>query len=295
MPQNQLSEVFVQLKIMHADQSEGKPLDLLEKLFLYPQDYDGKFSEFLIDLIDTPFWKSQNFLTNAYRNLCLDLGAFVDDHYGLLGHFEPSYHSRKHFQDVCLAMTALLDQGNMLIEKSDKKNEWIISGQESWLLLFCAIAHDFGHNGTANKYPYELEKRSIDLVQEFLDKQPLTLRERKEIIGDIEPIILATDPKYFSTLIDRLNTGRNLDRFNYLSMLMVEADLLASALPNKGKILGERLADEWQLTNPKAAEQVKTNQGRLYFLENIRFISPQSQLLNLESIRQISINQVKDY
>jgi hypothetical protein len=79
-----------------------------------------------------------------------------------------------------------------------------------------------------------------------------------------------------------------------MSMLLVESDLLASTLPARGKILGERLSEEWQLTNPEAAASVKTDKGRLYFLEHIRFISPQSHALGIDDIRRISINQVKE-
>jgi hypothetical protein len=120
------------------------------------------------------------------------------------------------------------------------------------------------------------------------------LFERKEIIGTIEPIILATDPRYLPTLLHKFITGNNLQRSDYLSMLMVEADLLASTLPNKGKILSERLSEEWRLTNPDASASVKTKKGRLYFLEHIRFISPHSSVLGMESIRQLSINELKE-
>ncbi len=99
---------------------------------------------------------------------------------------------------------------------------------------------------------------------------------------------------YLPTLLNKFISGNNLQRSDYLSMLMVEADLLASALPKRGKILGERLSEEWQLTNPDAAALVKTDKGRLYFLEHIRFISPQSHAIGIEEIRKISINQVKE-
>ena len=191
-------------------------------------------------------------------------------------------------------MTALLDQPIDPDEKSKFHDVWKISKEEAWVLLFCAICHDYGHNGSINKYPFELEKKSLGLVWAFLEQAPLSQIKKKEIINTIEPIILATDPKYLSTLLGKFVSGGNLQRSDCLSMLMVEADVLASALPKKGKFLGERLSEEWQLTNPEAAASVKTDKGRLYFLENIRFISPQSHALGIEDIRKISINQVKE-
>jgi hypothetical protein len=207
---------------------------------------------------------------------------------------EPQYHNRGHFKEVCLSMTQLLKAQNDILPPLDNVSAWKMSDHDSWILLLCAICHDFGHDGSINKHPFELEKRSVELVQEVLEKSSLTLFERKEIIGAIEPIILATDPRFLPTLLNKFITGNNLQRSDCLSMLMVEADLLASALPKRGKNLGERLSEEWQLTNPGAAVSVKTDKGRLYFLEHIRFISPQSQALGLEDIRKISINQVKE-
>jgi hypothetical protein len=136
---------------------------------------------------------------------------------------------------------------------------------------------------------------SIDLdtnLDFYLFYLPITCLSWRLI--NFEPIILATDPRYLPTLLDKIISEDNLQRSDYLSMLMIEADLLASALPNKGKILGERLSEEWQLTNPEAAVSVKTDKGRLYFLEHIRFISPQSHALGIEDIRKASINSIKE-
>jgi hypothetical protein len=76
-------------------------------------------------------------------------------------------------------------------------------------------------------------------------------------------------------------------------MLMVESDLLASALPIHGKMLGKLLGQEWQSSNPKAAAKVASDQGRLKFLEYIQFISPYAIMLKMEDIRQYSIEQLK--
>ena len=190
-------------------------------------------------------------------------------------------------------MTLLLRAQTEIVPLLAQSSPWQFSDQEAWTLLLCAVCHDLGHDGSMNEHLFDLEKRSVELVQKFLEKSSLTLFERKEIIGAIEPIILATDPRYLPILLDKFVSGDNLQRSDYLSILMVEADVLASTLPNKGKILGEQLSDEWLLSNPAAAAAVKTDKGRLHFLEHIRFISPQSHALGIEDIRKISINQVK--
>jgi hypothetical protein len=77
-------------------------------------------------------------------------------------------------------------------------------------------------------------------------------------------------------------------------MLMVESDLLASALPQHGQLLGQLLAQEWTETNPQGAIAVGSKEGRIKFLEYIRFISPYAIMLGMEVIRQESINQLKN-
>ena len=248
-----------------------------------------KFDQFMIDLVNDALWLSREKSSAKYKDLILDLSKYISDTNGI----EPSYHNQNHFKDVCLSMTLLLRAQTEIVPLLAQSSPWKFSDQEAWNLLLCAVCHDLGHDGSMNEHPFELEKRSVELVQKFLEKSSLTLFERKEIIGAIEPIILATDPRYLPILLDKFVSGDNLQRSDYLSILMVEADVLASTLPNKGKILGEQLSDEWLLSNPAAAAAVKTDKGRLYFLEHIRFISPQSHALGIEDIRKISINQVK--
>jgi hypothetical protein len=248
------------------------------------------FDQFIIDLVSDTFWSSRKNSNVKYKDLILGLSKFISN----TNSIEPSYHNQDHFKDVCLSISLLLRAQTEIASSLDQAASWKVSDQEAWSLLLCGVCHDLGHDGSVNKHPFELEKRSIELVQEFLEKSSLTLFERKEIIGTIEPIILATDPRYLPTLLHKFITGNNLQRSDYLSMLMVEADLLASTLPNKGKILSERLSEEWRLTNPDASVSVKTKKGRLYFLEHIRFISPHSSVLGMESIRQLSINELKE-
>ena len=234
--------------------SDDEIAHLLESVF--EQGEDLIFNQFMIDLLANPFWMAKKKASNKLSDLILHLSKSISDS----DRSEPSYHNQSHLKDVCL----------------------------------CSICHDLGHDGTTNRYLFELEKKSIRLLQEYLESTSLISFERKAIINTIEPIIMATDPKYLPTLLTNFKlVGENLARSDCMSMLMVEADLLASALPKKGEILGQRLSEEWQLANPEAAASVKTDNGRLQFLEYIRFISPQSQTLAIERIRRLSINKLK--
>jgi hypothetical protein len=223
------------------------------------------------------------------------LASLIDSHASSIGYPEPAYHSRKHFQDVCLALTALLSQPLASPQKSECDDPWVISHQDAWVLLFCAVAHDFGHDGSINKVAFELEKSSIQKVGAFLCESSFGSELIDKLEAKIKPIILATDPSFLGTLLAKF-TGptANPTRVDCMSMLIVEADLLASALPIHGKLLGKLLGQEWESSNPKAATLVASDQGRLKFLEYIRFISPHAIMLKIEDIRNQSIEQLKD-
>jgi hypothetical protein len=295
MLQAPISEALAKLQNPSQNDSSGKPLDALETLFELSRSYTQGFREFLEELLRSSFWKSQDYPSNPYPTLCLGLASLIDSYYSKLGHSEPAYHSRKHFQDVCLALTVLLSQSLASSTKSEFLDPWAISHEDAWVLLFCAVAHDFGHDGSTNKVPFELEKSSIEKTRIFLGQNSSAPGAIKELETKIESIILATDPSFLGALLAKL-TGptANPTRIDCMSMLMVEADLLASVLPMHGKLLGKLLGQEWESSNPQAAASVASDQGRLKFLEYVRFISPHAIMLKMDDIRNQSIEQLKD-
>jgi len=294
MPQSHISEALAKLQNSGRLDSSGKPLDVLEALFSLSRAYSGGFRQFLCELITSSYWQSQNYPANPYPELCLGLASLIDSHSSSMAHPEPAYHSRKHFQDVCLALTALLSQPLASTQKSEFDDPWAISPEDAWVLLFCAVAHDFGHDGSTNKVPYELEKSSLQKTRAFLDQNPSAPDLAEELKAKIEPIILATDPSFLGILLAKFTElTENPTKTDCMSMLMVEADLLASVLPIHGKLLGKLLGQEWKSSNPKAAASVASDQGRLKFLEYVRFISPHAIMLKMEDIRNQSIEQLK--
>jgi hypothetical protein len=295
MPQSPIHEALAKLKTQRAEDVSGKPLEALENLFDVSRGYQGGFSQFLQELVQTVFWQSQNYPGNPYLDLCLKLGAQIDRYNDSLAHPEPTYHSRKHFQDVCLSLTALLDQHATQTSESTDQTIWTMSPEEAWILLLCAIAHDYGHDGSMNTSPSQLERGSIAKTQSFLLESSIPPALAQDLCDKIEPIILATDPACFNTLLSKFTDPINQpNKTDCMCMLMVEADLLASALPQQGQLLGKLLSQEWQPHHPQAAIAVASDQGRLNFLEHIRFISPYAMMLKMEDIRKQSIEELKD-
>jgi hypothetical protein len=169
-----------------------------------------------------------------------------------------------------------------------------MSHDEAWFLLFCAVAHDFGHDGTTNQTPFQLEKSSIEKTRIFLSEGSYESNFIKALGDKIEPIILATDPSFLSTLLSKFTEpSAKPTKTDCITMLLVEADLLASVLPVRGRMLGKLLGQEWESNNTEAAAEVASDKGRLKFLEYIRFISPHAMMLKIEDIRHQSIEELK--
>jgi hypothetical protein len=82
-------------------------------------------------------------------------------------------------------------------------------------------------------------------------------------------------------------------RVDVMALLLVEADLCASTLPRRGMYLGEQLAKEWEPSDSKLAQIVKSDAGRTRFLEGIAFYSPHARRLHIETIRLKSIQELK--
>jgi hypothetical protein len=294
MPQSPICEALAELQNPSHNHLSGKPLDALETLFDLSRSSIAGFREFLEELLRSSYWKSQDYPNNPYPTLCLGLGSLIDSHASSIRGSEPAYHSRKHFQDVCLGLTALLAQPTTSTQPSDLHDPWAITHDDAWVLLFCAVAHDFGHDGSINQTPFELEKSSIEKTRIFLSEGSHESNFIKALEDKMEPIILATDPSFLSSLLAKFTEpSAKPTKADCMSMLLVEADLLASVLPMHGKMLGQLLGQEWESSNPKAAAAVASDQGRLKFLEYIRFMSPHAMILKMEDIRHQSIEELK--
>lgn len=256
----------------------------LDLLFTNPALMQLSFSTLIKYLIESPVWQSFDYDNNPYKVLCLQLSNEIET-YNLALKAEPAYHSRSHFKEVCLGITLLVAQQNSAIP-IDATSPWHLSAEDAWILLFSAIGHDFGHTGKMNAAPFEIEKKSIKKIDLWLRSLDLSSNFIDELMPKIETIILATDPMYLNALLNIIqSTSPSPTKLNYLSMLMVEADLLASSLPTRGIVLTEALATEWQAHYPDKAQILKAPNGRLKFLQHIAFLGPHAQRLGLNASR----------
>lgn len=202
---------------------------------------------------------------------------------------EPAYHNRLHMADALLALTALL-----LETRRDRTNSAPTAHSSShtssagpahneWLAILAMLGHDFLHDGTVNKTPSELEWRSVRKLQPLLGAHGVAARDAEVI----QHLILQTDPVGVAASHQKI-AGRDfvIDDLDCLTVLVQEADILASSLPGVGQDLTQQLAQEWALFDVPRAEQVLTAKGRLGFLRfGGLFSSPASQRLGLGEMR----------
>lgn len=256
------------------------------------------FSALIKLLTESAIWQYFDYDNNPYKALCLQLSNEIEA-YNLGLKAEPAYHSRSHFKEVCLGITLLVAQQNLPHRHEqniagqqniafiiNSSNPWYLSAEDAWLLLFSAIGHDFGHTGMMNSVPFEIEKKSIEKIDLWLRSLNLSSDFIDDLMPKVETIILATDPMYLNALLKIIqSTSPPPTKLNYLSMLMVEADLLASSLPKRGVMLTEALAKEWQAHYPDKAQILMAPDGRLKFLQHIAFLGPHAQRLALNASR----------
>ena len=75
-------------------------------------------------------------------------------------------------------------------------------------------------------------------------------------------------------------------------MLLVEADLASSVLPIRGKLLTDRLCEEWAEPYPEKSIALRNQVGYLKFLTSLRFLSPHSAA-GISTILHNSITQLR--
>ena len=263
-------------------------LNKLENLYAKVSILDLNFSEFIAILLATPLWQQLAFKAPDFSELCLDFSYEVDSLYKDLP-FEPSYHSRKHFIEVCLSTHLLVLQNDSVQTHADKS--WFLSPDQCWYLLLSAMAHDVGHLGQSNQTPYEQEMLAFGHLERFLNSK--SFENKITCQQYIKQIILATEPSDRNVLISRVKSNEVLSPQDKLAMLMVEADLLASVLPIKGVELGRKLSDEIMPHDKVLANIIKSSEGRLGFLKSVAFLSAQSNLLGLDQILKTAIFEIR--
>lgn len=194
--------------------------------------------------------------------------------------------------DVCLMLSYILMQEESAQKNVSNNSPWMTSSTEKWQLLLAAAAHDLGHPGLINSTPYEIEQQSLDLLEALFKRIGADPVLAKEILESVEPWILATDHAQYGALLERVSHS-DLKHVDCLAMLLVEADLASSVLPLRGKLLTDRLSDEWAKPYPEKSIALRNQVGYLNFLASLQFVSPHSAHAGIATILTNSLSQLR--
>ena len=214
--------------------------------------------------------------TSNLLNAAIAIALQIEDEKGCgIDTEEPSYHNRLHFADSLTTIT--LQCGLEIRNGAQNDKAWLAA------MLLIALCHDFRHPGRVNQHTSEIESNTVNFLRPILiskEVSPLWIDRLSEII-------LRSD---FSLV--KQNHSRVKDRSfqwetEWATVLLNEADIMASASRTFGLMNSQALSMEWQAVNFPAYSTVATPEGRRQFLSSIQFTSYSARVLSsniLESI-----------
>jgi hypothetical protein len=188
---------------------------------------------------------------------------------------EPPYHNRLHFADVLTAMTV-----QVAIEGAHCKAQCEGEGEgegADWqaAMLLIALAHDFRHCGGVNAHAAQMEQQSFDALQPFLERHGLAPGWAQRI----HTVIVRSDFVAVPENHRRVSGLAFAWCTDWATVLLNEADTMASASPIFGPAQGHALAAEWARAQLPAHGAVATAQGRRDFLNSLAFSSYSATVL----------------
>lgn len=198
---------------------------------------------------------------------------------------EPQYHNRLHIADTLVCMTYLL--------RAARAAQVPGAGDARLDVLALAImaGHDYLHPGGSNAHPAQFETQAVHDLQPLMAQAGVAQADQSVLAH----CILATDPTRVRANHQAVQARAfDLRDPDCLSVLVQEADILASTLPQTQAGLTLALSQEWVPTQPVAAGNLLLPQNRLLFLEHAAlFSSPAAAWLGLDRVKDRQMSQIK--
>lgn len=198
---------------------------------------------------------------------------------------EPAYHSRLHIADALVSMTHLL----LSLRQQHSTGAGVVHLEGMCLAIM--TGHDFMHPGGSNAWPGQFEQMAIEALHPLMRQVGLDASDQ----AILEQCILWTDPLCVkSTHQSARQRPFSLEDLQWMTVLVQEADILASTLPQTQQSLTEALSREWRGSNPEAAAKLLLPNSRMMFLEHAAlFSSPAAQGLGLNEVKQQQIQALR--
>jgi hypothetical protein len=195
---------------------------------------------------------------------------------------EPHYHNRLHVANTLVTLTTLL-----LLQRQCSGDERSIPSHIEWLAMLIMLSHDLLHDGSINRQESQIEARSVAYLKPLMQQHQVDLADQHII----QIIILLTDATLVKAGHEKIkNKPFFIEDMDCLTVLIQEADILASAMPEVGPLLTKQLANEWAKINYHGMSALTTASGRIEFLRHgALFSSPASQLLGINAVKSAQL------
>lgn len=198
---------------------------------------------------------------------------------------EPAYHNRLHIADTLVCMTYLI-KASVVMKVAG-------AGQPPVAAMALAVmaGHDYLHPGGSNARPGEFEAQAVQDLQPLMAQAGLFDEDRENLAH----CIMATDPAQVKGFHLKVRSQQfDLRHPDCLAVLVQEADILASTLPQTSTGLTLSLAREWAPKQPEAADKLLLPQNRLLFLEHAAlFSSPAARSLGLDAVKLRQVKRIE--
>lgn len=182
---------------------------------------------------------------------------------------QPAYHNSLHVSDVLVSLTVLLI---IQMQQSEIVNKLLLA-----TVLTAAVGHDFAHPGGINQFDSEIESYSVNSLKAQTDSSMLDPFD----FECVEKLILHTEFKLVPSSHAAVANTDFVWSLAWCSVLLNEADILASATPEFGPNLCQSLSLEFADAGVEDSLTIATQQGWLHFLKSIQFSSPAARELGL--------------
>ena len=212
---------------------------------------------------------------------------------------EPDYHNRLHVANTLAALTTLLLLQRQCRGADGPNDDGGGDGGRSmplhieWLAMLIMLSHDLLHDGSINNQTSQIEARSVAYLKPLLSQHRVDLADQHTI----QMIILLTDASLVKAGHEKIkNKPFFIEDMDCLTVLIQEADILASAMPEVGPLLTKQLASEWAKINHHGMSALTTTTGRIEFLRHgALFSSPASQLLGMNAVKSAQLWALGEY
>ncbi len=203
--------------------------------------------------------------------------------------FEPHYHNRRHAIEVMSALVLLLNQESSENQTCQWPENWPkFQVEQKLMLMLAALGHDFKHPGGVNVYPSQLETMSASHLANIMQEFGMPAQQ----VEMIKRLILATEFEHVPKLHAQLSKYKQsmvIDWFNRAAILLTEADIFPSILPEHGWYLAGLLSQEWHAAGVVNRPNPNSPVAHKKFLSTVCFSSPHSQKLNIQDLLRLQL------